>query len=220
MAPSNTQWDDAVRHYCLDILKVRDVAVLGDTTGYGTTAVGASVAAFKKDGANVAYQAQIDATQPDVTPDLLRARNAGAKAVVIWSVTTGMMARLMNVRATLGWDVPFVGHPSLGSGDVRALLDKPSNWDKVYMIGYRSCSYDPNGKLPPRTGGLRGQARRQGGIERHVAVVGRLRLRCGLPLPQGGDREGRRGCGYHRILEHDGHLCRHLRRLHLDSPAT
>ncbi len=51
MAPSNTQWDDAVRHYCLEILKTRDVAVLGDTTGYGTTAVGASVAAFKKDGA-------------------------------------------------------------------------------------------------------------------------------------------------------------------------
>jgi branched-chain amino acid transport system substrate-binding protein len=71
--------------------------------------------------------------------------------VVIWSVTTGMMARLMNVRETLAWDVPFVGHPSLGSGDVRALLDKPSNWEKVYMIGYRSCSYDPNGKLPPRT---------------------------------------------------------------------
>jgi len=150
-APSNSQWDDAVRHYCLDILKARDVAVLGDTTGYGTTAVGASVAAFKKDGANVVYQAQIDATQPDVTPDLLRAKNAGAKAVAVWSVTTGMLARLMNVRATLGWDVPFVGHPSLGSGDVRALLDKPANWDKVYMIGYRSCSYDANGKLPPRT---------------------------------------------------------------------
>jgi branched-chain amino acid transport system substrate-binding protein len=150
-APSNGQWDDAVRHYCLDILKARDIAVLGDTTGYGTTAVGASVAAFKKDGANVVYQAQIDTTQPDVTPDLLRARNAGATAIVIWSVTTGMHARLMNVRATMGWDVPFVGHPALGSGDVRALLDKPANWDNVYIIGYRSCSYDASGRLPPRT---------------------------------------------------------------------
>ncbi len=68
IAPSNSQWDDAVRNYCLKILKVKKVAVIGDTTGYGVTAVGASVAAFKKDGAEVVYQANIDATQPDMTP--------------------------------------------------------------------------------------------------------------------------------------------------------
>src|SRR3981189_3834895 len=51
MAPSNSQWDDAVRNYCLNILKVKKVAVIGDTTGYGVPAVGVSVAAFKKDGA-------------------------------------------------------------------------------------------------------------------------------------------------------------------------
>ncbi len=119
-----------------------------------------------------------------------------------------MMARLMNVRATLGWDVPFVGHPALVRATSSA-AEKPSNWDKVYMIGYRSCSYDPNGKLPPRTEDFVGQARRQGGIERHVAVVGRLRYDAVYLVAQGGDREGRRGCGYHRILEHDGHLCRH-----------
>src|ERR1700722_18923286 len=62
MAPSNSQWDDAVRNYCLNILKAKKVAVIGDTTGYGVTAVGASVTAFKKDGADVVYQANIDAT--------------------------------------------------------------------------------------------------------------------------------------------------------------
>jgi branched-chain amino acid transport system substrate-binding protein len=47
--------------------------------------------------------------------------------------------------------VPIVGHPALGSGDVRQLLENERNWEKVYMIGYASCSYDANGKLPPRT---------------------------------------------------------------------
>jgi branched-chain amino acid transport system substrate-binding protein len=150
-APSNTQWDDAVRAYCLTRLKAKAVGVIGDTTGYGTTAVAASVAAFGKDGANVTYHAQIDATQPDVTPDMLRMRDAGTQAIVVWSVSTAMEARLMNARATLGWDVPIVGHPALGSGDVRKLLEKESNWEKVYMIGYASCSYDAAGKLPPRT---------------------------------------------------------------------
>ena len=151
LAPSNSQWDDAVRNYCLSILKTKKVAVIGDTTGYGVTAVGASVAAFKKDGADVVYQANIDATQPDLTPDMLRAKNAGAEVIVVWSVTTGMEARMFNTRAAMNWDVAFVGHPSLSSGEIAGLVDKPANWEKVYAIGYKSCSYDAAGKLPAKT---------------------------------------------------------------------
>ena len=151
MAPSNSQWDDAVRNYCLNVLKVKKIAVIGDTTGYGVTAVGASVAAFKKDGADVVYQANIDATQPDMTPDMLRARNAGAEVIVVWSVTTGMEARMFNTRAAMNWDVVFVGHPSLASGEIAGLVEKPENWKKVYAIGYKSVSYDGAGKLPAKT---------------------------------------------------------------------
>src|ERR1700732_151243 len=151
MAPSNSQWDDAVRNYCLNILKAKKVAVIGDTTGYGVTALGASVAAFKKDGADVVYQANIDATQPDMTPDMLRAKNAGAEVIVVWSVSTGMEARMFNTRAAMNWDVSFVGHPSLASGELAGLIEKPSNWKKVYAIGYKSCSYDASGKLPAKS---------------------------------------------------------------------
>src|SRR6201985_1490735 len=151
LAPSNSQWDDAVRNYCLNILKVKKIAVIGDTTGYGVTAVGASGAAFKKDGAEVAYQANIDATQPDMTPDMLRARNAGAEVIVVWSVSTGMEARMFNTRAAMGWDVCFVGHPSMASGELAGLVEKPENWKKVYAIGYKSCSYDAAGKLPAKS---------------------------------------------------------------------
>ncbi|MDB5807298.1 MAG: amino acid transporter substrate-binding protein [Betaproteobacteria bacterium] len=151
LAPSNGQWDDAVRGYCLKILKVKKIAVIGDTTGYGVSAVGASVAAFQKDGAEVVYKANIDATQPDMTPDLLRAKNAGAEVIVVWSVTTGMEARMFNTRAKMGWDVAFVGHPSLSSGEIGKLIDKPANWDKVYAVGYKSASYDGVGKLPAKS---------------------------------------------------------------------
>ena len=151
MAPSNGQWDDAVRNYCLNILKVKKVAVLGDTTGYGVTAVGASVTAFKKDGAEVVYQANIDSTQPDTTPDMLRAKNAGAEAIVVWSVSTGMEARMFNTRAALNWDVPFVGHPAMASNEIAGLVEKSANWKKVYAIGYKSCSYDAAGKLLPKS---------------------------------------------------------------------
>jgi branched-chain amino acid transport system substrate-binding protein len=151
MAPSNSQWDDAVRNYCLNILKAKKVAVVGDTTGYGVSAVGASVAAFKKDGAEVVYQANIDPTQPDVTPDMLRIKNAGAEVIVVWSVNTGIEARMFNTRAAMNWDIAFVGHPSLASGEIAGLVEKPANWKKVYAIGYKSCSYDAAGKLPPKS---------------------------------------------------------------------
>ena len=150
-APTSAQLDDATRHYVMKILKLSDVAVMGDTTGYGTSATATSVATFKAAGANVVYQAQVDATQPDVKPDLLRAQTAGAKVIVLWSVSTGMLARLMNVRAQLNWNVPFVGHPTLGAGEIRELLDKPANWENVFTLGFRNCSYDANDKLLPRT---------------------------------------------------------------------
>ena len=62
-----------------------------------------------------------------------------------------MDARLFNTRARMGWDVPFVGHPSLASSEIAGLVEKPENWDKVYAIGYRSCSYDEAGNLPARS---------------------------------------------------------------------
>ena len=151
VSPSNTQWDDAVRGYCLKILNAKKVAVIGDTTGYGVAAANASVAALKKDGADVVYHANIEATQPDMMPDMLRARNAGAEAIVVWSTSTGMDARLFNTRAAMNWDVAFVGHPSMSSGEVAGLIEKPENWKKVYAVGYRSCSYDESGKLPARS---------------------------------------------------------------------
>jgi len=149
--------DDAVRNYCLNILKAKKVAVIGDTTGYGVTAVGVSVAGFKKDGADVVYQANIDSTQPDMTPDMLRAKDAGAEVIVVWSVSTGMEARMFNSRAAMNWDVSFVGHPSMSSGEIAGLVEKPANWKKVYAIGYRSCSYDSAGKLPAKSEDLVGR---------------------------------------------------------------
>jgi branched-chain amino acid transport system substrate-binding protein len=154
VAASNTQWDDAVRNYTLKIVKAKKIAITADATGYGTSAVNSSLASFKKDGANIVFNSVIDATQTDVMPDMLRMRNAGADAIVSWTVSAGMAARQMNARAAMNWDVPIIGHPALGTGDIARLLDKPANWEKVYMIGYRSSSYDSSGKLPPRAHAL------------------------------------------------------------------
>lgn len=149
LAPSNSQIDDAVSDYGVKIMKLKRFAVIGDNTGYGTTTVASSTAAFTKRGAEVVYKATIDATQPDVTPDMLRMKNAGAEAIAVWSVSPGLISRLMNTRTNMGWDVPFIGHPTMGSGEVGKLIAKPENWEKTYILGFKNCSYGADGKLPP-----------------------------------------------------------------------
>jgi branched-chain amino acid transport system substrate-binding protein len=150
LSPDNSQWDDAVRHYLLDILKAKKIAVIGDNTGFGTMATALAIENFKKAGAEVVYDQVIEANAQDVSPNLIRARSAGAEAIACWSDSTGLDARLMNARGRLGWDVVMAGHPALGSGDVLHLLEKPEYWNKVYTVGYRSCSFDAAGKLPAK----------------------------------------------------------------------
>ncbi len=150
MATANAQWDGAARKYILDILKLKDVAIITDTTGYGTTAMEASATSLAKAGGTVSYKALIDSNQADISADMLRARNSGAKVILIWTVSTGLMSRVINSRGQTGWDVPIVGHPSLGSGQVAALLDKKEYWENVFQVGFRNASYGADGKLPAR----------------------------------------------------------------------
>ena len=51
----------------------------------------------------------------------------------------------------MGWDVPIVGQTTLGSGQTKALLEKPEYWDKVYQNNFRSSSFEATETLPPRT---------------------------------------------------------------------
>ncbi|ORE90905.1 ABC transporter substrate-binding protein [Acuticoccus yangtzensis] len=148
MAPSNTQIDNAVGDYGVKILGKKKFAVIGDTTGYGTTTVKSSSAAFEARDSEVVYAGTIEQTQPDVTSDMLRMKNAGAEAIAIWTVSPGLISRILNTRANLDWDVPVIGHPAMGSGEVGRLVDKPENWSNAYILGFRNTSYGDDGKLP------------------------------------------------------------------------
>lgn len=148
---SNQQVGAAANRYVLEVLKLTKVAVISDTTGYGTASVDAYVPMLKAKGADVVYSGNTDAANPDVKPELLRMQRAGAQAIMPWSVNAGFLARIINTRSQMGWDVPVVGQTTLGSGQTKALLDKPDYWQNVYSNNFRPCSYDASGKLPPRT---------------------------------------------------------------------
>jgi branched-chain amino acid transport system substrate-binding protein len=150
-APTNQQIGGAANRYVFDVLKKKKVAVISDTTGYGTASVNAYVPMLKGLGAEVVYQGNVDAANPDLKPEILRMQAAGAEAIMPWSVNAGFLSRIINTRGQLNWDVPIVGQTTLGSGQTKALLDKPEYWGKVYPNNFRPVCYAAGGKLPERT---------------------------------------------------------------------
>ena len=150
-APTNQQIGGAANHYVVDVLKRRKVAVVSDTTGYGTASVNAYVPMLKAKGADVVYQGNVDAANPDLKPELLRMQSAGTEAIMPWSVNPCFLSRIINTRGQMQWDVPIVGQTTLGSGQTQALLEKPEYWAKVYPNNFRPVCYDADGKLTDRT---------------------------------------------------------------------
>jgi branched-chain amino acid transport system substrate-binding protein len=149
-ASTNQQIGSAANRYVVEVLKKKKVAVISDTTGYGTASVAAYVPMLKEKGAEVVYQGNVDAANPDLTPEILRMRNAGAEAIMPWSVNPGFLSRIINTRGQMAWDVPIIGQTTLGSGQTSALLEKPEYWAKVYPNNFKPVCYSAEGKLNDR----------------------------------------------------------------------
>lgn len=150
---TNTQWIAAANGYALDVLHRHRVAVIGDTSGYGTSSAKTAAALLAKAGITPVYSVLVDPNKTDLTDEMIKARAAGADVVMPWSAATGLCARILNTRGDMGWDVPVVGHPALMALPIKALLNKPEYWKNTFAAGYVSTTWD-NGKLPPRTQAL------------------------------------------------------------------
>jgi len=114
-----------------------------------TTATAASVANFRKAGAEVVYSEVIDANAQDVSPNMLHARDAGAQAIACWSDSTGLDARMMNARGRIGWTSSWRAIPPSVPAMSR-ICWRSRNTGQGVHCRLRSCSYDANGNLPPR----------------------------------------------------------------------
>jgi branched-chain amino acid transport system substrate-binding protein len=149
-ASTNQQIGAGANRYVIDVLKCNKVAIISDTTGYGTASVNAYVPMLKAKGAEIVYQGNVDAANPDLTPEILRMRNAGAEVIMPWSVNPGFLSRIINTRGQMAWDVPIVGQTTLGSGQTSALLEKPEYWAKVYPNNFKPVCYSAEGTLNDR----------------------------------------------------------------------
>jgi branched-chain amino acid transport system substrate-binding protein len=147
---SNQQWIEPANEYALSVLKRRKVAVIGDTSGYGTSSAKTATELLRQTGVTPVYSVLIDANRTDLTDEMSKARAAGADVIMPWSAATGLLARILNTRGDMQWDVPVVGHPAMMAPPAGKLLNKPEYWGNSYTAGYVSTTY-VNGKIPERT---------------------------------------------------------------------
>lgn len=147
---TNRQWITGANDYALNVLKRRKVAIIGDTSGYGTSSAKTAAELLKKAGVEPVYSVLVDPNKTDLTDEMTKAKAAGADVVMPWTAATGLMARILNTRGNMGWDVPVVGHPAVMALPIKALLNKPEYWQNAFAAGYQSTTY-VDGKLPART---------------------------------------------------------------------
>ena len=147
---TNGQWIKVAVKAMVQDMKRTKVAIINDNTGYGVLARDAVTKSLAQHNLKPVYTATVDPNKPDVTDEVLKAKDAGADVITEWSNATGFIARLLNARGEQNWDVPVVGHPTILQEQVLKLLGKPSYWDNVLGAGYQSILVDANGKLPPK----------------------------------------------------------------------
>lgn len=148
---TNGQWINAANNYAVDVLKKQKIAIVGDTSGYGTASAKQASELLEKRGIKPVLSLIIDANKADLTDEFSKMKAAGAEVIMPWTAATSLLARMFNTRGDMKWDVPIVGHPALMALPVKPLLNKPEYWSNAFAAGYKTTTYDANGKLPART---------------------------------------------------------------------
>jgi branched-chain amino acid transport system substrate-binding protein len=150
-ATTTVQYVEAMREFISSGLKAKKVAFIGDTTATGVFASQQISGVFEKHNEKPVYSVLIDPNKTDVSSEVAAAKEAGAEVIMAWSGATGMMARVINQVNDTGWSIPVLGLPSLGTTQLRDLLNDPAYWDKVYIGNYSKLTLQEGEDMAPET---------------------------------------------------------------------
>ena len=103
------------------------VALLHDDSDYGESGAASLRRAFSRNPEAVATEIAVPAGALDVAPQVLRARRAGATAILVWGLPPTIAAAVTAAR-TAGWDVPVFAPPAGADPLVRQQLADHPSW--------------------------------------------------------------------------------------------
>jgi branched-chain amino acid transport system substrate-binding protein len=103
------------------------VALLSDDSAYGREGAADVSRAFSSNPEAVALKLTLPAGQPDVSPQILRARRSGATALLVWGQPPTIAAVLSAARS-IGWEVPIYAPPTGADPFIRQQLADHPDW--------------------------------------------------------------------------------------------
>jgi branched-chain amino acid transport system substrate-binding protein len=102
------------------------IALVTDDSGYGREGATALGQAFEGQESVVA-RIDLPATATDVAPQVVRARDSGATALLVWAQPAAIAATITAARSA-GWDVPIYTPPSGSDPLIRQELSDHPEW--------------------------------------------------------------------------------------------
>jgi branched-chain amino acid transport system substrate-binding protein len=122
------------------IPKKLKVALLHDDSDYGAAGARALDLAFSRNRSSVAIDETLPADALDLGPQILRARRAGATALLVWGRPATIASAITAARSA-AWDVPVYTPPAGADPFVRQqLADHPAWVDGLTFAGGRLTS--------------------------------------------------------------------------------
>jgi len=109
------------------IPKGLQVALLTDDTGYGEEGRAMLDRAFGANPEAVATKVRLPSGAVDLAPQALKARRAGATALLVWA-QPATIAKVLTAARSSGWNVPVYTPPSGGDPLVRQQLADNPDW--------------------------------------------------------------------------------------------
>ena len=109
------------------IPKKLKIALITDDSSYGQEGAKALDEAFSQNPGSVAAKLTVPASAPDLSPQVLRARRAGATALLVWAQPTTIAGVLSAARSS-GWKVPVYTSPTGEDPLVRQQLANHPDW--------------------------------------------------------------------------------------------
>jgi branched-chain amino acid transport system substrate-binding protein len=120
------------------------VALIADDSSYGREGAKALREAFSENPKSVAVTLTLPAGAADLSPQILRARRAGATALLVWAQPT-TIAGVVSAARSSGWNVPVYTSPTGEDPLVRQQLANHPDW----VDGLTFASGRPTAEVGP-----------------------------------------------------------------------
>jgi branched-chain amino acid transport system substrate-binding protein len=120
------------------------VALLTDDTGYGDEGRAMLDRTFGANPEAVATKIRLPSAAPDLAPQVLKARRAGATALLVWA-QPATIAKVLTAARSSGWKVPVYTPPSGADPLVRQQLADHPEWvdGLVFASGRMTAELGP-----------------------------------------------------------------------------